>query len=149
MTYQPTEIAAPTSETYTAAPRSESLYGGWPDRSAIRFFIAQQLETAVAWKFHMPLPNRGDDPSITDSNLDRAWPELDRTLTEAMANWEHPDDLLEMLEQEASHCANHVLAQASESQRRELEAAAARALAQQSSQSSVETSLTSRTAAGD
>ena len=119
-----TEIPAQSANPVSA----ESLYGAWPDRALIRTCIAQQLETDVARRLNMAMSSRGDDPSAGDQELDQAWPGLDQALNNAMAGWQYPDDLVEMLEEEARRCADHVLNQASEQQRRALEHAVALAL---------------------
>lgn len=128
MIHQPEESKDSSPGTRHADLQCECLYRDWPDRHAIRFFIAQQIETDVAHRLNLPLPSRGDDPTLADSEMDCAWPELDQTLRAAMEQWDYPDELLDMLEDEARRCADYVLAQASGSQKRELEAAAVAAL---------------------
>ena len=125
-------LATLLSNTSPHHTGSGCLYNGWPERNAIRLFLAQQIETDAATRLNLPLPSRGDDPTVTDQQLDQAWPELDQTLRTAMACWEYPDDLLDQLEEQARICADYVLSQASASQRRKLEHAAGEALAQQS-----------------
>ena len=122
----------PTSEEPQQVEMIGGIHTNWPDRNAIRIFIAQQLEIEAATRLNLPLPNRGDDNAVTDQQLDAAWPGLEQTLFTAMAHWEYPDELLDMLENEGRHCAEHVLSQAPAPQRRAMEEAAARALVEQS-----------------
>lgn len=124
-------LAALSDHAETHDTKCSHLYGGWPDQSAIRLFIAQQLETDAAKGLDLPFPSRGDDPAVSDQQLDLAWADLNQTLLKAMAYWEYPDQLLEMLEEQGRRCAKHILDQAPEPQRRTMEEAAAHALMEQ------------------
>ena len=128
--YQQVEIilAALPSDRNERHHGNGCLYAGWPDYLAIRLFIAQQLETEAAFQRSLPYPSRGDDPTITDAQLDAAWPELETTLRFAMAYWEYPDQVLDLLEDQGRCCADYVLNQAPAPQRQALADAAAHAL---------------------
>ena len=109
---------------------TNALNNGWPDHSAIRLFIAQQLEAESAQRLGIEPPNQVHDPVLTDAQLDAAWPELDETLSATMANWQYPDFLTIILETEARRCAAQVLNKASDAQRKNMADVTDQALSQ-------------------